>query len=130
HRVLDVTAPGLKSWKAVAEPKQQVVTVDLLSDEAKSLTVEVRTEHPATDAAFDAGGIDDAGVVHGIHALGAVRESGLLIVSQAADLSLAVEQQSGLVRVEVGEVAEALRRPDSLYYKFYSPKFRLQVAAK
>lgn len=130
HRVLDVSAAGMKGWKVAAEEKQQVITVDLLSDETKLLTVEVRTEHAASSEAFDVGGSDDAGNMFGIHALGAVRENGLLIVSQAADLAISVEQQTGLVRVEAAEVPAPLRRAESLFYKFYSPKFRLQVAAK
>jgi hypothetical protein len=130
HRILDVSAVGLKSWKTAKEEKYQVVTVDLLGGDAKSIAVEVHAERPVPEGAFDLEGVDEAGVYHGIHSLGEVRENGTLVVGQSADLSLAVEQQSGLVRIEAGEAPEALRRPDSQYYKYYTPKFRLQVAVR
>ncbi|MSR56234.1 MAG: hypothetical protein EXS05_00985 [Planctomycetaceae bacterium] len=130
HRVLDVTTPGLKSWKAVAEQKSQVLTIDLLGGESKSIVIEVHTERPAPTGAFEPAGVDETGVAHGIHALGDVRENGLLVIGQSSDLSLTVEQQSGLVRVEAAEVPEALRRPETLFYKFYTPKFALKVVAR
>ncbi len=130
HRILDVTSAGLKSWKAVKEEKAQVVTIDLLGSDAKSIAVEVLTERPVPEGAFDLAGIDDAGIYRGIHALGEVRENGIVVVSQSADLSLSVQEQSGLVRIESVEVPEALRRPETQFYKYYTPKVRLQVAVK
>lgn len=130
HRILDVTAPGMKAWKSAKEEKSQVITVDLLSGDAKSIAVEVHTERPAPQGAFDIAGVAEDGTYRGIHALGEVRENGFLVVGQAADLSLTVDEQSGLVRVEAGEIPEALRRPESQFYKFYTPKLRLLVTAK
>src|SRR5262249_35916594 len=130
HRILDVTAAGLKSWKTAKEEKSQVVTVDLLGGESKSIVVEVFTERPVPEGALDLAGVDDDGVYRGVHALGEVRENGVVVVGQSADLSLAVEQQSGLVRIEAAEVPESLRRPENQFYKYYTPKFRLQVAVK
>ncbi|HEY2252010.1 MAG TPA: hypothetical protein VGH74_13150, partial [Planctomycetaceae bacterium] len=130
HRILDVTGAGLKSWKAVKEEKAQVITVDLLGGDAKSIAVEVLTERSLPDGPMELVGIDDAGVYRGIHALGELRENGILVVSQSADLSLAVQEQSGLVRIEAAEVPEALRRPETQFYKYYTPKVRLQVAVK
>jgi len=130
HRILDVTAVGLKSWKTAKEEKAQVVTVDLLGGEAKSIVVEVFTERAVPEGAFDLAGVDEEGVYRGVHALGEVRENGTIIVGQSSDLSLAVQQQSGLVRIEAGEVPETLRRPENQFYKYYTPKFRLQVAVK
>lgn len=130
HRILDVTAPGMKSWKAADEAGNQVITLDLLAAVTGAVAVEIHTERPATAEPFNVIGIDETGTATGIHSLGPVRENGLLVLGQAADLQLTVEQQQGLVRVESGEVSERLRRPESLYYKFYSPKVRLQVLAK
>jgi hypothetical protein len=130
HRILDVTSTGLKSWKTVKEEKAQVVTVDLLGGDAKSIAVEVLTERPVPEGGFDLVGIDDAGVYRGIHALGELRENGIVVVSQSADLSLAVQEQSGLVRIESAEAPEALRRPEAQFYKYYTPKVRLSVAVK
>ena len=130
HRILDVTGVGLKSWKAVKEEKAQVVTIDLLGGDAKSIAVEVLTERPVPEGAFDLAGIDDAGGYRGIHSLGELRENGIVIVSQSADLSLAVQEQSGLVRIESAEAPAALRRPETQFYKYYTPKIRLSVAVK
>jgi hypothetical protein len=130
HRILDVTAPGMKSWKSADEAGNQVITLDLLAGVTGSVAVEIHTERPATAEPFDVIGLDESGAATGIHSLGPVRENGLLVLSQAADLQLSIEQQQGLVRVESGEVSERLRRPESLYYKFYSPKVRLLVLAK
>ena len=130
HRILDVTAAGLKSWKATREDEWQLVTVDLLGGDARSVVVDVHTERPLPEGPFIPAGVDDDGAYHGVHALGEVREHGLLVVGQGADLSLSVDHQSGLMRVEAGEVPEAFRRPDYAFYKFYTPKFRLQLSAR
>lgn len=130
HRILDVAAAGLKSWKTAKEEKSQVVTVDLLGGDAKTIVIEVHTERPVPEGAFDLAGVDENGVYHGIHALGEVRENGVVVVGQSPDLSLAVQQQSGLVRIEAGEVPEALRRAENQFYKYYTPRFRLEVAVK
>ncbi len=73
HRILDVTGVGLKSWKAAKEAKMQVVTVDLLGGDSKSIAVEVHTERPVPDGAVELVGVDDTGVYRGIHALGELR---------------------------------------------------------
>jgi hypothetical protein len=130
HRILDVTAAGLKSWKSAAEEKAQVVTVDLLGGENRSIVVEIHTELPAPLMAFAPAGVDDAGIYHGVHALGEVREKGVLIVSQGPELSLAAQQQSGLVRVDASEVSAELRRPESLAFNYYTPRFHLLVTAR
>ena len=130
HRVLDVTSPSLKSWKATTEEKQQVLVVDLLSSDAKTVTLEIHSERPAPEESFAVAGIAEDGTVHGIHATGGVRETGLIVLGQAADLTLAVEKTSGVVRVEAAEAPEALRRPEAQVYRYYSPKFDLQVQAK
>lgn len=130
HRILDVTAAGLKSWKTTKDAKSQIVTVDLLGADAKTIAVEVHTERPVPDGPLELAGVDDMGLYRGIHALGEVRENGIVVVGQSTDLALSVQQQSGLVRIEAAEVPEALRRPENQFYKYYTPKFRLQVAVK
>src|SRR5207244_2729894 len=70
------------------------------------------------------------GIYRGIHALGELRENGIVVVGQSADLTLAVQEQSGLVRIEPAEVPEPLRRAESQFYKYYTPKIRLQAAVK
>src|SRR5262249_53647973 len=102
HRILDVTSAGLKSWKAAKEETSQVVTIDLLGGDSKTIVVEVFTERPVPEEPLDLAGIDEAGAYRGIHALGEARENGIVVVGQSADLSLAVQQQSGLARIEAG----------------------------
>ena len=130
HRILDVATPSLKGWKATEEANRQLVTIDLLAGNAKTIPVEIRTERPATGDVLELGGIAEDGKVDGIHAVGAVRESGVIVAGHGPELALNVEQQTGLIRIEASEVPEALRRPENLYFKFYNSKFRLGVSAK
>lgn len=130
HRILDVATPSLKGWKATEEATRQLVTIDLLGGNVKTIPVEIRTEHPASGEVLELGGIAEDGKVDGIHAVGAVRESGIIVVGHGSELALNVEQQRGLLRIEATEVPEALRRPENLYFKFYNSKFRLGVSAK
>src|SRR5262249_38050653 len=99
-------------------------------EDAKLTTLEVHTERPLPEGAFALAGVDDAGNYRGIHALGELRENGILVVGTSADLALAVQEQSRLVRIEAAEVPEALRRPENQFYRFYTPKFRMQVTAR
>ncbi len=131
HRILDVSAPGskLKSWKAVDEEQRQLITIELLSAVRDAIAVEIHTEYDVPDAAFDVAGVLEDGTVNGIHAVDAVRENGLLAVAHGNEVTLSVEDQQGLIRVDAAEVTSSRRRAGSLYYKFYSPRFRLNVAA-
>ncbi len=131
-RVLGVSSndASVKSWKAADEANRQVVSIELLSGAKKGLTLEVHTERPAPPEVFDVIGQNDNVPTAGIHALDVVRESGQLVVSKGADLLLNVEKLAGLTRIEEAEVAEAIRRPGSLAYKFYSPKVELKLTAK
>ena len=131
-RILGVSSndANVKGWKAADEATRQVVTIELLSGAKKALTLEVHTERPAPAEAFDVVGLNDNAPAAGIHALDVVRESGQLVVAKGADLLLNVEKLTGLTRIEEAEVAEAIRRPGSLAYKFYSPKVELKLTAK
>ncbi len=131
-RILGVSSndANVKGWKAADEATRQVVTIELLSGAKKALTLEVHTERPATAEAFDVVGLNDNAPAAGIHALDVVRESGQLVVAKGADLILNIEKFTGLTRIEEAEVAEAIRRPSSLAYKFYSPKVELKLTAK
>src|SRR5690606_40213458 len=57
-----------------------------------------------------------------------VRESGQLVVSHSGELTLRVDDQSGLVRIEAAEVNEKIRHEGALAYKFFNPQFTLQLA--
>jgi len=131
-RILGVSSndANVKGWKSADEANRQVITIELLSGAKKALTLEVHTERAAPAAAFDVVGLNDNAPAAGIHALDVVRESGQLVVAKGADLLLNVEKLAGLTRIEEAEVAEAIRRPGSLAYKFYSPKVELKLTAK
>ena len=130
-RILGVSSndANVKSWKAADEANRQVVSIELLSGAKKSLTLEVHTERPAPAEAFNVIGLGD-GPAAGIHALDVVRESGQLVVTKGADLLLNVERLVGLTRIEEAEVAEHIRRPGAMSYKFYSPKIELKLQSR
>ncbi len=130
HRILDVASPALKGWQAAKEQSGQVITVDLLPGNSRTITIDVHTERPVPDDSFALAGIDGDGVNHGIHARGAVRESGLIAVNHASDITLPIETQTGLVRIESSEIPESLRRPGGMYFKFYTRDFDFRVRAK
>jgi hypothetical protein len=131
-RILDVSSPqgAIRSWKAVNESNRQLVIVDLLSAGSKEITLEVHTERPLPPDGFDVAGIDDKGRPYGVHAIDVVRESGELILSHSAGIDVAVESEKGLVRIDMGEVPALFRKPDSAFYKFYSPAVRLRLEAR
>jgi hypothetical protein len=131
-RILGVSSndANVKSWKAFDEANRQVVTVELLSPAKKAITLEVHTERAAVTEAMGVVGLNENAPVSGIHALDVVRESGQLVVTKGSDLLLNVEGLTGLTRIEDAEVAELIRRPGALAYKFYSPKVELKLIAK
>ena len=130
QRILDITSDAkVKEWKAVEEENRQVVTVELLSRLDGKVTIEVHTEQSAPTEAFDVAGME-AAAAYGIHVLDVIRESGIVAVKQGSDLTLTVEEQKGLLRIDESEVDAKLKRPGALYYKFYSPAFRLKLLAK
>ncbi|MEX0703549.1 MAG: hypothetical protein WD069_15750 [Planctomycetales bacterium] len=132
HRILDVSArdAAIKGWKTEDEAQRRLVTIDLLAPVRKEVTFEIRTEAPQPAAAFDVAGIAEDGTVHGIHAVGVVRESGRIVVSRADDLTLTVDGQQGVMRVDAAEFDQPRRRPNADYYRFYGPQFTLRVDAK
>ena len=130
HRILDITSNAkVKEYKAVDEDERQLVTVELLSRLDGKVTLEVHTEQAAPAEAFDIAGMEGESA-HGIHALDVIRESGTVAVKQGSDLTLTVEEQTGVLRVDESEVDGQLKRPGALYFKYYSPAFRLKVLAK
>jgi hypothetical protein len=130
QRILDITSNAkVKEWKAVEEEARQVVTVELLSRLDGKVTLEVHTERAAPTEAFDVAGMDGT-TAYGIHALNVIRESGSVAVKQGSDLTLTVEEQTGLLRTDDSEVDARLKRPGALYFKFYSPAFKLNLLAK
>src|SRR5205807_2485380 len=108
----------VKEWKAVEEDNRQLVTVELLSRLDGKVTLEVHTERAAPAEAFEIAGME-AATAYGIHALDVIRESGTVAVKQGSDLTLTVEEQTGLLRIDESEVDAQLKRPGALYFKYY-----------
>ena len=130
HRILDVSAEGrLKGWLPKEEDGRQIVTIDLLGGQTGKFHVEVHTERKIPEGAFDVAGSTDTGFV-GIHALDVVRESGQIGLFNSADLTLTVEEQQGVVRIDAGELHERLRGERVTSFKYYSPKFVLKASVK
>ena len=131
-RILDVSSPqgGVRAWKAVREANRQLVTVDLLSSVSKEVVVAVHTERPMPTDGFDVAGIDEQGHVFGVHAVDVLHESGRLIVAHREGLDVAAQSEKGVVRIDGSDVPTANRGPNSLFYKFYSPAFRLRLEAR
>lgn len=130
QRILDITSNAkVKEWKAVEEDNRHVVSVELLSRLDGKVTLEVHTERAAPVEAFEVAGMQGE-TSYGIHALNVIRESGTVAVKQGSDLTLTVEEQSGLMRIDEGEVDAKLKRPGALYFKYYTPAFQLKLLAK
>ncbi|MFN0199603.1 MAG: hypothetical protein ACKVT0_22855, partial [Planctomycetaceae bacterium] len=131
-RILDITSPNakVKSWQAVEEENRQIITVEFLSAIEKGVTIEAHTERPAPTESASISGITEAGVVSGIHALDAVRESGQLVVGNSPSITLAIDDQSGLIRVAEEDIVPHIRLAGALYFKFYSPQYTLKVTAR
>jgi hypothetical protein len=131
-RILDVTSPqgGVRAWKAVREANRQLVTVDLLSGVSKEVVVAVHTERPLPNDGFDVAGIGEQEHVFGVHAVDVLHESGRLIVAHREGTDVAAQSEKGVVRIDGSDVPAASRGLNSLFYKFYSPAFRLRVEAR
>ncbi len=131
-RILDVTAVGatIKTWKVEKQEKQQVVLVEWLSPVKKEVTLEVQAESKLSDEPFSVAGIVDENETFGIHALGAVREAGQVTVSSVPSMSIGVEEQENLIRVNEATTAEVKTSKQRLAYKFFHPRFSLKIRAQ
>jgi hypothetical protein len=131
HQILDITAnTRLKSWKAEPGEQHQIVEIELQAETESNLILEVHTQRKETGVPFEVCGLNPETETWGIHALDAVRESGQLVIRHAADLSLTVNEQSGLIRVDAGALDAELRGDNALAFKFYSPRVRLLLQAQ
>ncbi len=128
-RILDIASEAkVKEWKVANEDNRQVVSVEMLSRIEGKVTLEVHTERAIPAEAFDVSG-QSGDTAFGIHALDVVRESGTISVKSGSDLTLTVEEQRGLLRVDEDQIDPKLQRAGGLYYKYYAPSFRLKLQA-
>ncbi|MFO1022248.1 MAG: hypothetical protein U0903_16380 [Planctomycetales bacterium] len=129
HQLVDVTAPGLKSWNIQKEDKRQILLLDFSPPLAHTATLHLRTEFPFTEE-FTWGGVDSSGKAQGIEILDLHREQGMLILQAPPDTSLNVDSPQGLVRIGIEEVPPLYRKGDDTFFRFFSAKHQLKVTAK
>lgn len=130
HRILDITSNAkVKAWHAAEEGQRQIVSVEMLGRVDGHLNLEVHTERAAPTDAFDVIGINDD-TTSGIHALDVLRESGTIGIKSGNDVTLTVDEQRGLLRVDENEVDAKLKRPGAIYFKYYSPAVNLRLTSK
>ncbi len=120
QRLLDVQAAGLRDWQTEAFEDRQHVRVRLHAAVTGSVRLEIHTEAPLSDEAFSVGQL---------RAIGVARESGILAVRSAEDVSLEFVERQSLARVDAAEAPEPLRRPRSTYYKFFTSDHQLTLVA-
>jgi hypothetical protein len=120
QRLLDIQAAGLRDWQTEVVQDRQQVRVRLHAPVTGSVRLELHTESPLPDEAFQVGHV---------RAVGVARESGILAVRSAEDVGLEFVVRQSLARVDATDVPEPLRRPRSTYYKFFTSDHQLTLVA-
>lgn len=119
-RLLDVQTPGLRDWQTEAAGDRQRVRVQLHAPATEAVRLELHTETPIPEQAFQVGQF---------RAVGVARESGILAVRSAEDVGLEHVVRESLTRVDAAEVPASLRSPGGTFYKFFTPDHKLSVVA-
>jgi hypothetical protein len=120
QRLLDVQAAGLRDWQTETVEDWQQVRVRLHAPVTGSVRLELHTESPLPDEAFQVGHV---------RAVGVARESGILAVRSAEDVGLEFVVRQSLARVDAADVPEPLRKPRTTYYKFFTSDHQLTLVA-
>ncbi len=120
QRLLDVQAPGLRDWQAETVDDRQRVKVRLHAPVTEKIRLELHTESPLSEEAFQVGSV---------RAVGVARESGVLAVRGAEDVGLEYVLRESITRIDAADAPESLRKPRSTFYKFFTPDHKLSVVA-
>ena len=120
HRLLDVQVPGLRDWQAEKSGERQQVTVRLHAPASDKIRLELHTETPISEEAFQVGQV---------RAVGVARESGILAVRGAEDVGLEFVLRESITRIDAADAPDVLRRPRATFYKFFTPDHKLSVVA-
>jgi hypothetical protein len=120
QRLLDVQVPGLRDWQAETAAGRQRVKVRLHAPATETVRLELHTESPIAQQAFQVGSV---------RAVGAARESGIMAVRSAEDVGLEFAARESITRVDAADVPKALQKPGSTFYKFFTPDHKLTVTA-
>ncbi len=100
ERLLDVHAPGLRDWQAETAGDRQRVKVRLHAPATEAVRLELHTEAPIPQQAFEAGRV---------RAVGAARESGILAVRSSEDVGLEHVSRESITRIDAREAPPSLR---------------------
>lgn len=120
QRLLDVQVPGLRDWQTETVDNRQRVKVRLHAPATEAMRLELHTEAPLAEKAFQVGQV---------RAIGVARESGILAVRSAEDVGLEYEARESLTRIDAADAPESLRKPGGTFYKFFTPDHKLSVVA-
>ncbi|MCD4727288.1 MAG: hypothetical protein K8R46_06485 [Pirellulales bacterium] len=120
QRLLDVQAPGLRDWQTEAAGDRQRVKVRLHAPATKTVRLELHTETPISEQAFQVGDV---------RAVDAARESGILAVRSTEDVGLEHVVRESITRIDAADAPSSLRKPNSTFYKFFTPDHKLLVVA-
>jgi hypothetical protein len=120
QRLLDVQVPGLRDWQTATVDDRQRVTVRLHAPATEKVRLELHTESPLAKEAFPVGQV---------RAVGAARESGILAVRGNEDVGLEFVDRESITRIDAADVPESVRKPQSTFYKFFTPDHKLSVVA-
>jgi hypothetical protein len=94
HRLLDVQVPGLRDWQTEAADDRQRLTVRLHAPATESVRLELHTETPIPEEAFQVGQV---------RAIGVARESGILAVRSAEEVGLEYVLRESITRVDAAD---------------------------
>ena len=120
QRLLDVQMPGLRDWKTETVDGRQRVTIRLHAPATEKVRLGLHTESPISEKAFQVGQVRVVGVA---------RESGVLAVRSAEDVGLEYVAHESITRIDAADAPEALRKPGSTFYKFFTSDHKLSVVA-
>lgn len=120
QRLLDVQVPGLRDWQTETAGDHQRVKARLHAPATETVRLELHTEAPISEQAFQVGHV---------RAVGVARESGILAVRSAEDVGLEYTVRESITRIDAADAPESLRKPGSTFYKFFTPDHRLAVVA-
>lgn len=117
-RVLDVVGPEgtIRDWKTTGPAEKPVLSVRLAQPVSDRIAVQVYAERKLAGESVPLSGIDESGTFHGIHALHAMRETGVVAISHDAGLRVTVPDIAGSVRIPCSEapawLTDSAKGPD------------------
>ena len=120
ERLLDVQTPGLRDWQTETIGDRQRVKVRLHAPATETVRLELHTESPIPEQAFQAGRV---------RAVGVARESGILAVRSAEDVGLEHGVRESITRIDAADAPSSLQKAGGTFYKFFTPDHKLLVAA-